>query len=95
MNIFEILGPVMVGPSSSHTAGAVRIGYISRQLLGEPVKDATLGLYGSFWLTGSGHGTPLARSPGCAVCTRTTPGSPGLLPLPRLEACAFGWSRPS
>ena len=37
MNIFEILGPVMVGPSSSHTAGAVRIGYISRQLLGEPV----------------------------------------------------------
>ena len=59
MNIFEILGPVMVGPSSSHTAGAVRIGYISRQLLGEPVKDATLGLYGSFWLTGSGHGTPL------------------------------------
>ena len=60
MNIFEILGPVMVGPSSSHTAGAVRIGYISRQLLGEPVKDATLELYGSFWLTGSGHGTPLA-----------------------------------
>ena len=60
MNIFAILGPVMVGPSSSHTAGAVRIGYISRQLLGEPVKDATLGLYGSFWLTGSGHGTPLA-----------------------------------
>ncbi len=60
MNIIEILGPVMVGPSSSHTAGAVRIGYISRQLLGEPVKDATLGLYGSFWLTGSGHGTPLA-----------------------------------
>ena len=55
MNIFEILGPVMVGPSSSHTAGAVRIGYISRQLLGEPVKDATLGLYGSFWLTGSGQ----------------------------------------
>lgn len=47
MNIFEILGPVMVGPSSSHTAGAVRIGYISRQLLGEPVKDATLGLYRS------------------------------------------------
>ena len=46
--------------SSSHTAGAVRIGYISRQLLGEPVKDATLGLYGSFWLAGSGHGTPLA-----------------------------------
>lgn len=38
MNIFEILGPVMVGPSSSHTAGAVRIGYISRQLLGSRLR---------------------------------------------------------
>ena len=34
MNIFDILGPVMVGPSSSHTAGAVRIGLIARRLLG-------------------------------------------------------------
>ena len=37
-SIFDILGPVMVGPSSSHTAGAVRIGYTARQLFGEPVK---------------------------------------------------------
>ncbi|MEE1182764.1 MAG: hypothetical protein UHY90_11015 [Treponema sp.] len=35
MNIFDILGPVMVGPSSSHTAGAARIGYVSRKLLGD------------------------------------------------------------
>ena len=35
MNLFDILGPVMVGPSSSHTAGAVRIGYIARKLLKE------------------------------------------------------------
>lgn len=35
MNIFDIVGPIMVGPSSSHTAGAVRIGYITRRLLGE------------------------------------------------------------
>lgn len=35
MNVFDILGPVMVGPSSSHTAGAVRIGNISRRLLGK------------------------------------------------------------
>lgn len=95
MNIFEILGPVMVGPSSSHTAGAVRIGYISRQLLGEPVKDATLGLYGSFWLTGSGHGTPLALIAGLCGMHPDDARIPGLLPLPRLEACAFGWSRPS
>lgn len=37
-SIFDILGPIMVGPSSSHTAGAVRIGYTARQLFGEPVK---------------------------------------------------------
>ena len=37
MNIFEIIGPVMVGPSSSHTAGAVRIGFVARNLLGEEV----------------------------------------------------------
>ena len=41
-SIFDILGPVMVGPSSSHTAGAVRIGYTARQLFGEPVKKAEL-----------------------------------------------------
>ena len=39
MNLFDIVGPVMVGPSSSHTAGAVRIGQVSRHLLGESVKE--------------------------------------------------------
>lgn len=60
MNIFEILGPVMVGPSSSHTAGAVRIGYVCRKLIGEKIVTADIGLYGSFLLTGKGHGTPQA-----------------------------------
>ena len=61
MNIFDILGPVMVGPSSSHTAGAVRIGRIARRLLGEgtPV-HAWIGLSGSFAATGRGHGTDRA-----------------------------------
>ena len=36
MNLFDIVGPVMVGPSSSHTAGAVRIGFVAQKLLGEP-----------------------------------------------------------
>ena len=40
MNIFDILGPVMVGPSSSHTAGAARIGYITRKLLGSQPKKS-------------------------------------------------------
>ena len=50
----------MVGPSSSHTAGAVKIGYVSRKLLAEPVKKAEILLYGSFLATGKGHGTQKA-----------------------------------
>lgn len=60
MNIFEIIGPVMVGPSSSHTAGAARIGFVARNLLGEEVKEAEILLYGSFLATGRGHGTDRA-----------------------------------
>lgn len=60
MNIFDVIGPVMVGPSSSHTAGAVRIGFVSGKLLGEPVRKAELLLYGSFLATGKGHGTDRA-----------------------------------
>ena len=60
MAIFDIIGPIMVGPSSSHTAGAVRIGYVSGKLLGEPVKKAVINLYGSFLATGKGHGTQKA-----------------------------------
>ena len=60
-SIFDILGPVMVGPSSSHTAGAVRIGLVGRQLLGaQPVK-ATVYFHGSFAATGRGHGTDRAQ----------------------------------
>lgn len=60
MSIFDILGPVMVGPSSSHTAGAAKIGYVARELLGEPVAKADLYLHGSFLATGKGHGTDRA-----------------------------------
>ena len=55
-SIFDILGPVMVGPSSSHTAGAARIGYTARQLFDEPVKKAEVYLHGSFAATGKGQG---------------------------------------
>ena len=60
MNIFDILGPVMVGPSSSHTAGAVRIGLIARRLLGGQPATAKITLSGSFAATGTGHGTDRA-----------------------------------
>ena len=60
MNIFDILGPVMVGPSSSHTAGAVRIGLITKKLLGSVPVKADITLSGSFAATGVGHGTDKA-----------------------------------
>lgn len=60
MNIFDIIGPVMVGPSSSHTAGAVKIGYTARKLLGEGIAEAKVYLHGSFLATGKGHGTDKA-----------------------------------
>ncbi len=60
MTIFDIMGPVMVGPSSSHTAGAVRIGRTVRRLLGSQPIRADILLHGSFAATGSGHGTDRA-----------------------------------
>ena len=61
MNLFDILGPVMVGPSSSHTAGAVRIGRMARRLLGEGTpQTANIALSGSFAATGRGPGTDRA-----------------------------------
>mgnify|MGYP000178963703 FL=1 len=60
MDLFDIVGPIMVGPSSSHTAGAVRMGYVAGKLLGEPICKAEILLYGSFLATGEGHGTKKA-----------------------------------
>ena len=60
MNIFDIMGPVMIGPSSSHTAGAARIGLITRHLLGCRPAAVELVLHGSFAATGKGHGTDRA-----------------------------------
>ena len=60
MNVFDILGPVMIGPSSSHTAGAARIGLVTRALLGKTPVKAHIFLHGSFAKTYKGHGTDKA-----------------------------------
>ena len=60
MDLFDLIGPVMIGPSSSHTAGAARIGLTARLLLGEEVVRAEIGLHGSFAKTYRGHGTDRA-----------------------------------
>ncbi|GHV94258.1 L-serine dehydratase, iron-sulfur-dependent subunit beta [Spirochaetia bacterium] len=60
MNVFDIIGPVMIGPSSSHTAGAVRIGRVAMKILGEEVQNADIGFVQSFAQTYKGHGTDRA-----------------------------------
>jgi len=63
-SIFDVIGPVMVGPSSSHTAGAVRLGALARAIAGAPLRSAAIKLHGSFASTGRGHGTDLAITAG-------------------------------
>ncbi|MEC0229450.1 serine dehydratase beta chain [Paenibacillus alba] len=63
-DVFSIIGPDMIGPSSSHTAGAVRIGLAARQLFGRLPQRAELYLYGSFAETYQGHGTDVALAAG-------------------------------
>ena len=70
MGIFDIIGPVMIGPSSSHTAGAARIGRLALEILGEELASADITLYGSFAKTGRGHGTDKALA--AAACRRRT-----------------------
>ncbi|TFE02721.1 L-serine ammonia-lyase, iron-sulfur-dependent subunit beta [Jeotgalibacillus salarius] len=59
-SVFDIIGPVMIGPSSSHTAGAARIGKMARELFGREPEWANIFFYGSFAKTYKGHGTDVA-----------------------------------
>lgn len=59
-SVFDIIGPVMIGPSSSHTAGAARIGRVARSLFGRKPEWANISFYGSFAQTYKGHGTDVA-----------------------------------
>lgn len=64
LSAFDIIGPVMTGPSSSHTAGACRIGWAARHIFGEAPSVADIALHGSFAATGAGHGTKEALAAG-------------------------------
>ncbi|MFX1499278.1 MAG: L-serine ammonia-lyase, iron-sulfur-dependent subunit beta [Promethearchaeota archaeon] len=59
-SIFDVIGHIMVGPSSSHTAGACQIAYVARLLFGQKPKSVKIGLHGSFAETFRGHGTDIA-----------------------------------
>ena len=94
MNLFDILGPVMVGPSSSHTAGAVRIGRIARRLLGEDTPArAQIGLSGSFAATGHGHGTDRAIVAGLLGMQPSDERIAVSFDVARQEGMAFSFSR--
>ena len=60
VGVFDILGPIMVGPSSSHTAGAARLGKVARAVAGADIEEVTFYLHGSFAKTYKGHGTDRA-----------------------------------
>src|SRR3954467_3065597 len=64
VSLLDIIGPVMVGPSSSHTAGACRLGLLARGLVGGTPERARIELHGSFARTGEGHGTDKAIAGG-------------------------------
>jgi L-serine dehydratase len=64
VSLLDIIGPVMVGPSSSHTAGACRLGLLARNLVGGTPDRARIELHGSFARTGEGHGTDKAIAGG-------------------------------
>ena len=60
ISVFDVMGPNMIGPSSSHTAGAARIALLARKLLTGSLKKVEFTLYGSFAKTYHGHGTDRA-----------------------------------
>lgn len=60
ISIFDVIGPVMIGPSSSHTAGAARLSRIAAAIVGKSFHKIVFGLHGSFAKTYKGHGTDIA-----------------------------------
>ena len=60
ISIFDVVGPIMIGPSSSHTAGAAKLSRVARLIVKEPFTHISFGLHGSFAKTYKGHGTDKA-----------------------------------
>jgi len=84
-SVFDIIGPVMVGPSSSHTAGAARIGLVARKLFGRKPEWAHISFYGSFAETYRGHGTDVAIVAGLLGFDTFDDRLPNALEIARIE----------
>ncbi|MDX1661437.1 MAG: L-serine ammonia-lyase, iron-sulfur-dependent subunit beta [Gemmatimonadota bacterium] len=85
MSVFDVIGPRMVGPSSSHTAGALRLGLLARAALGTDPVRARVGLHGSFATTYRGHGTDRAVAAGLLGMAPDDPRIPRSLQVAREE----------
>lgn len=92
MGIFDIIGPVMIGPSSSHTAGAARIGRLALEILGDRLAAADITLYGSFAKTGRGHGTDKAIAAGLLGCDPSSDKIRSALELARRQGVPMHFS---
>ena len=88
-SVFDIIGPVMIGPSSSHTAGAVRIGQLARTLFGRTPDSAVLRFYGSFAKTYRGHATDVAAVAGLLGLPTDDPRIPQSIELARQQGIAL------
>lgn len=90
-SVFDIVGPVMVGPSSSHTAGAVRIGQLARQLFGREPERADIHFFGSFAHTYRGHATDVAILAGVLGMGTDDPRIPRAFDIARQRGLAFAF----
>ncbi|WEV45063.1 L-serine ammonia-lyase, iron-sulfur-dependent subunit beta [Streptococcaceae bacterium ESL0687] len=90
-SVFDIIGPVMIGPSSSHTAGAVRIGKIVRSIFGEMPSQVDIHLYQSFAKTYKGHGTDVALVAGLLGMDTDDPQIPESLKIAHDQGMEVSW----
>lgn len=90
-SVFDIIGPVMIGPSSSHTAGAVRIGKIVSSIFGEEPTEVEFQLFNSFAKTYRGHGTDVALVAGVLGMDTDDPRIPDSLDIARERGIKVYW----
>jgi L-serine dehydratase len=91
-SVFDIVGPVMIGPSSSHTAGACRLGELARAIFGDAPVVAHIVLHGSFASTGPGHGTDIALVAGLLGMHPDDVRLPRAFELARASGLAFDFA---
>ena len=86
ISVFDVLGPNMIGPSSSHTAGAEIIAYLAQKMIAPPLKRVDFTLYGSFAKPITATAPTVRWWRACWASARTTPACPTASRWPRRPA---------